>query len=335
MIYTSVITIFLFTPSAERPKGSAPEFTFPLQSVEVSEGTKVKLSCTLKGTPQPTIQWLKDGEPLETNKGVTADFDGELASLSFSAAELDDEGDYKCIAQNELGAASCSAELLVNEADSKPEFTEAMKDIEVAENKEGRFDVRVTGYPKPAVQWLKGADKIEDAGKYILIDDEEDDLFSLVIDDVSPDEAGTYTCKVTNNVGEAACEAELKLKESIAAPEFADEEETGPITAVEGGEVTLSVAVKGKPRPDVEWFKNGKPLKKTSRLDVRSRDDKFSLAVVNVSPEDSGLYKCVASSRVGRVVRTFQVNIEGKIFLFSQYYDVNTFSELERILNTV
>lgn len=291
-------------------------FTFPLQSVEVSEETKVKLSCTLTGTPQPIIRWLKDGEPLETSKRVKADFDGDVASLSFRAAEIDDEGDYKCIAQNELGTASCSAELLVNEADRKPEFTEVMKDIEVAENEEGRFDVRLTGSPKPAVQWLKETDKIEDAGKYILIDDEEDNLFSLVIDDVSPDEAGTYTCKATNNVGVAACKAELKLKENMAAPEFADEEETGPITAVEGGEVTLSVTVRGKPRPDVEWLKDDKPLRKTSRLDIKSRDDKFSLVVRNVSPENSGLYKCVASSKAGRVTRTFQVNIEGDYFFF-------------------
>lgn len=305
----------MFNSTAVKPTGSAPEFTHPLESVEVSEGTEVKLSCTLKGTPQPTIHWFKDGEPLKTSKRVKPDFDGEVASLSFAAADLDDEGDYKCVAQNELGSASCTAELLVNEADSKPEFTEAMKDIEVAENEEGRFDVRVTGSPKPAVQWFKGTKKIEDTGKYIFIDDEEEDLFSLVIDDVSSDEAGAYTCKATNNVGEAACKAELKLQEKMSAPEFADEEETGPITAVEGGEVSLNVTVKGTPRPDVEWFKDDKPLRKTSRLDIRSRGDKFSAVIMNVTPDDSGLYKCVANSKAGSVTRTFEVKIEGKFLL--------------------
>jgi len=279
--------------------------------VEVSEGTAVKLACTVKGTPQPTIEWFKDSKTLKTSKRVKHDFDGEVASLTFTEADLDDEGDYKCVAQNELGSASCTAELLVNEPASKPEFTEVMKDIEVAEDEEGRFDVRVSGSPSPTVQWLKGTKKIEDAGKFLLIDDEGDDLFSLVIDKVASDDVGTYTCKANNEAGEVSCKAELKLQEEMAAPEFAEEGEAGPITVVEGGEVTLNVTVKGQPRPDVEWFKDEKPLRKTSRVDIKSRGDRFSAVLMNVTPDDSGLYKCVASSKAGSVTRTYEVNIEG------------------------
>ena len=269
----------------------------------------------MKATPQPTIEWFKDSKPLETSKRVQAEFDGEVASLAFTEADLDDEGDYKCVAQNELGSASCRAELLVNEAASKPEFTEAMKDIEVAEDEEGRFDVRVSGSPTPTVQWFKGSKEIEDAGKFILIDDEEDDLFSLVIDKMAADDVGAYTCKATNEAGEVSCKAELNLQEKMAAPEFADEGETGPITAVEGGEVTLNVTVKGTPCPDVEWFKDDKPLRKTSRLDIKSRGDRFSVVMMNVTPDDSGLYKCVASSKAGSVTKTFEVNIEGMLIM--------------------
>ena len=281
--------------------------------MEVSEGTTVKLTCTLKGTPQPSIQWLKDGKPLKTSIQVKEEFDGEVASLSFSEVELDDEGDYKCFAQNELGSASCTAELLVNEAGSKPEFTETMKDIEVAVDEEGRFDVRVSGVPNPSVQWFKGSKKIEGEGKFMLIDDEEEDLFSLIIEQVAAEDVGTYTCKATNEAGEVSCKAELQLQEKTAAPEFADEVESGPITAEEGGDVTLTVTVKGKPSPDVEWYKDDKPLRKTSRLDIKARGDRFSLVIMNVTTDDSGLYKCVASSKAGSVTRTFEVNIEGML----------------------
>lgn len=271
----------------------------------------MKLTCSLKGTPQPTIQWTKDDKPLKTSKRVKDEFDGEVASVMFSQVDLDDEGDYKCVAQNELGSASCSAELLVNEADSKPEFTETMKDIEVAVGDEGRFDVRVSGVPKPSVQWFKGSKKIEDEGKFMLIDDEEEDLFSLVIDEATADDVGAYTCRAANVAGEVSCKAGLQLQEEITAPEFADEAETGPITVQEGGDVTLDVKIKGKPTPDVEWYKDDKPLRKTSRLDMKARGDKFSLVMLNVTTDDSGLYKCVASSKAGSVTRTFEVNIEG------------------------
>ena len=312
--------LMLFTYLLDKkPTGTAPEFTHPLESLEVSEGMAVKLSCSLKGTPEPTIQWLKDNKPLKTNKRVKDNFDGEVASLAFTEIDLDDEGDYKCVAQNELGSAFCTAELLVNETASKPEFIETMKDIQVAVDDEGRFDVRVSGFPNPSIQWFKGAEKIEDEGKFMLIDDEEEDLFSLVIDQVKPDDVGTYSCKANNEAGEASCKAELQLlQDQMAAPEFADEEESGPITAQEGGDVTLNTTVKGKPVPDVEWYKDDKILRKTSRFDMKSRGDKFSLVILNVTPDDSGLYKCVARSKAGSVSRTFQVNVEGT---FGSYFD--------------
>ena len=96
------------------------------------------------------------------------------------------------------------------------------------------------------------------------------------------------------------------------------EVESGPITAQEGGDVTLNATVNGKPVPDVEWYKDDKILRKTSRFDMKSRGDKFSLVILNVTPDDSGLYKCVARSKAGSVSRTFQVNVEGT---FGSYCD--------------
>lgn len=270
----------------------------------------VKLTCSLKGIPQPTIRWLKDGEPVKTSKLLKETFEGDVATLVFSKVELDDEGDYECVAENECGSASCSAELLVNEADSKPEFSETMKDIEVALDNEGRFDVQVSGVPKPTVEWFKGTEKIENERKFIFIHEEED-VFSLVIDQVSTEDVATYTCKATNDLGEVSCKAELRLWEPMIAPEFVDDGESGPINAEEGGDVELVAIVKGKPTPDVEWYKDEKPLRKTSRFDIRTRGDKFSFVILNVTPDDSGLYKCLAKSKGGSATKTFEVNIEG------------------------
>lgn len=50
-----------------------------------------------------------------------------------------------------MGIVFCFVEFFVNEVDSKLEFIEVMKDIEVVENKEGRFDVCVIGYFKLVV----------------------------------------------------------------------------------------------------------------------------------------------------------------------------------------
>lgn len=301
--------LFIFPSLAKKPVVSPPEFTQPLKTEEVVEGVTVKLTCSLKGVPQPTIRWLKDGEPVKTSKLLKETFEGDVATLVFPKVELDDEGDYECVAENEYGSASCSAELLVNEADSKPKFSETMKDIEVELDGEGRFDVQVFGVPVPTVEWFKGTEKIENEGKFSLIHEQED-LFSLVVDQVSTDDVATYTCKATNDLGEVSCEAELKL-EPMTVPEFVDDVESGPINAEEGGDVELVAVVKGKPTPDVEWYKDEKPLRKTSRFDTRTRGDKFSLIILNVTPDDSGLYKCLAKSKLGSATKTFEVNVEG------------------------
>lgn len=267
---------------------------------------------TLKASPEPTIEWFKDGSPLKTSKRINSQFDGELCTLSFAEVELDDEGKYECVVRNKCGTVSAVTELLVNEAAVKPELMAKLEDIEAAEGEEVQFDVRLSGMPTPEVSWFKGSRKIENEGKFLCIDDEEDDLFSLAIEDICAEDAGTYKCVASNEAGEITCRAELRVTEKMVAPEFCGDNEAGPITVYEGGELSLNVGAKGSPKPQVEWFKEGKPLTKTSRIDMKTHGTNFSLVVVDLVPEDSGCYECVASSKAGRISRKFDVNVQGK-----------------------
>ena len=215
---------FVFT--AKKPTGTAPEITIPLEDVTVVEGEPATLECELKGEPQPDIEWFRDGEQVKESKRVRLNFDGILCSLTFKPSELDDEGEYKCIARNELGSASTAAELLVNEAGTKPEFIEKLKNISALPGKEARFDVRITGSPPPEVDWFKGKEKIEDEGRFVLIDDEAEDLFSLVIEDAKPSDSGEYECVAFNEIGEVSCKGNLVVEETLAVPELAEQEES-------------------------------------------------------------------------------------------------------------
>lgn len=296
------------------------------------EGQPASLECELKGEPQPDIEWFRDDEKVKESKRVRMNFDGKSSSLTFKPSELDDEGGYKCVARNELGSASTTAELLVNEAGTKPEFTEKLKNISALPGEEARFDVRVTGSPPPEVDWLKGKEKIEDEGRFVLIDDIEDDLFSLVIEDAKPSDSGEYECIAFNEFGEVSCKGNLVVEETIIAPEiaedaesalplfeditiapeFAEEEESAPVVIEEGGDVTLCVNVKGQPTPEVEWSKDGKDLKASGRLEVGEMNGKHTLLIKGATPEDSGIFKCQASSKGGVAERTFDVQVKGK-----------------------
>lgn len=306
------IVVFLFIV-AEKPDGSAPLFTELLQPVEVVQGSPAKLQCRVTGVPEPTIEWFVDDEPVKEEKRIKIRFDGELCTLKFLSTELEDEGSYKCVAKNEFGSASCVSELLVNEPKMKPEFVEKMKPANVAEGEAARFDVQVDGNPLPMVEWFRGKDKLEDEGRYVMDDAEEEGRHTLIIEDAVPEDAGTYKCVASNEEGQATTKAALAVKEKMIVPEFIDDQQEASINVASGDDVGLSVCVTGKPLPSVEWYKDDQKMRKTSKLKINQKDDKVSLIILNATPDDSGTYKCVASSKAGTANCSFDVNVAGKL----------------------
>lgn len=123
--------------------------------------------------------------------------------------------------------------------------------------------------------------------------------------------------------GKTSCRADLIVKERLFAPEFAEEQSEAPIYVTEGGEVTLHVTVAGKPKPNVKWYKDDKPLRESNRLDIKARGDKHSVIILGVKGDDSGVYKCEGKSKMGAVTREFRVIVTGvyqvvvEIFLMS------------------
>lgn len=303
---------FCFT--AKSPEGKAPEVIKPAKTVEVEEGKPARIECQISGQPKPTVQWFKESEKVKESKRIRPESDNETFSLNFKETELDDEGDYKCVARNEFGSASSQAELLVNERGAKPEFKEKMKNVSVQGGNKARFDVLVTGSPPPEVDWLKGDDKLEDEGRISMIDNEEEGSFSLIIEDVKAEDSGKYECIAFNELGEVSCKANLAVEETLVAPEFAEEAESAPIVAEEGGDIDLNVQLKkGQPEPQVEWLKDDKPVKVDEHLNVGIDRDTHSLKIRGAVPDDSGLYKFKVGSKAGSVERVFDVQIAGTV----------------------
>ena len=247
---------------------------------------------------------------MKDSRRVKSESDGVKASLSFKETRADDKGEYKCVVTNILGSASCTATLGVM-AVTKPDFKEKMKGVEVMEGDTATFDVLVVGYPEPTVEWFRGTTKLKNDARSEIKEDRDNCKFSLSIGDVKREDAGMYKCVAANEAGKTTVRADLAVKERLFAPEFAESESEAPITVTEGDEVNLNVTINGKPKPDVKWYKDDKPLRESNRLDIKARGDKYSVVILGVRADDSGVYKCEAKSKMGAVTRTFDVKVEG------------------------
>ena len=78
------------------------------------EGTTIQMPCRAQGSPTPVIKWLKDGHEM-TPTGSKFDIrpDGSLILQNVSE---DDEGMYKCVADNGREQKSAEARFALREA---------------------------------------------------------------------------------------------------------------------------------------------------------------------------------------------------------------------------
>lgn len=58
--------------------------------------------------------------------------------------------------------------------------------------------------------------------------------------------------------------------------------------------------VTGNPRPEISWFKNGKPIFEGNRYKMKREGDNCILYLKDCSPDEDGYYKCVATNRDGK-----------------------------------
>lgn len=69
---------------------------------------KATLSCTLSGDPKPKVVWMREEEVLKNsdNLKVSSQPNG-VCSLDIIKVTSSEIGEYRCIATNEHGEASC------------------------------------------------------------------------------------------------------------------------------------------------------------------------------------------------------------------------------------
>lgn len=188
----------------------------------------------------------------------------------------------------------------MSHAAEQPVFTKELKDYEsVRDQNNYEVEVRVTGYPRPSITWLRnGVEIFDDMRNTITTNIVGPEVVSKwSIERFGEKDAGNYTVQAINMAGSARCVCELSL--TRFPPKFF---RTLPASLdLEQGEpLELLAKCDGSPIPIVAWYKDGEIIVPDdhTRIDVLP-DGTMRLFIERVKPTDSGAYKIVASNTGG------------------------------------
>ena len=71
------------------------------QDMVVNVGDQVSLTCVTQGDPKPLITWVKDDIRVTNGNRFVLQASGEL---SIKEIGKNDEGNYQCVAKNDVGS---------------------------------------------------------------------------------------------------------------------------------------------------------------------------------------------------------------------------------------
>ncbi|XP_072113728.1 palladin isoform X3 [Mobula birostris] len=108
--------------------------------------------------------------------------------------------------------------LSVQDGISSPVFTKVLQDVTASEGQVVVLECRVKGSPPLKVQWQRQGTEIEDSPDFRILQkkprtpiDPAEEICTLVIAETFVEDAGRFTCTVTNAFGSASCHAHLTV----------------------------------------------------------------------------------------------------------------------------
>ena len=99
-----------------------------------------------------------------------------------------------------------------------PEITHPLQGLEAQDGSLARFECRIHGNPMPSITWFHESTVIAPSPDFLQFYD-EDNLCSLIIKEVFPEDTGRYTVVAKNHLGTATSSAELVVFEGMDGTE--------------------------------------------------------------------------------------------------------------------
>nr|XP_042704951.1 neurofascin isoform X5 [Chrysemys picta bellii] len=266
---------------------AAPYWLDEPQNLILAPAEDGRLVCRANGNPKPTIQWLVNGEPIESappnpSREVAGD------TIVFRDTQIGSSAVYQCNASNEHGYLLANA--FVSVLDVPPRILAPRNQlIKVIQYNRTRLDCPFFGSPIPTLRWFKnGQGSALDGENY-----QRHENGSLEINMARKEDQGIYTCVATNILGKAENQVRLEIKDPtriVRGPE--------DLIVKRGSLVRLDCRIKHDStlKLTVTWLKDDTPLYIGNRM--KKEDD--GLIIYGVAEKDQGDYTCVATTELDK-----------------------------------
>uniref|UniRef100_A0A1A9UCU1 Titin n=1 Tax=Glossina austeni TaxID=7395 RepID=A0A1A9UCU1_GLOAU len=210
-----------------------------------------------------------------------------------------------------------------------PRFIEKLQPIHTPDGYTVQFECKVEGVPRPQIAWFRETAIIKPSQDFQMYYD-EDNVATLIIREVFPEDAGRFTCVAKNSVGFTSTTTELVVETPLSdhgsdatgmsrksmsrESSLADILEGIPPTfsrkpkaqyVNENTNVILECRLVAVPEPDIIWTYNGEQIDTTKLQNVRvvtESDIHMYCSVVHISQvkkSQEGVYEVVATNREG------------------------------------
>lgn len=329
---------------------TAPVFKQVLSDKIAFENTPTKFECIAVGKPTPKVRWLFNGEAI-TGKQFLVSTSGDWQVLSIPILKPEHSGTITCIAENEMGQASCAANLSVQSvaAITLPDQalqTSINQQVESSYfvNREIRTESSTSKSSKvissgpeavqPHVEVHSYSSNKEQTYKQInqqtpeIKESQKIEEYHQVGNKapvIHEKSSVTFSSGVESNKSDQKIVEVIKPQIKLRPPKF--------VTPVIGKivdqhvDVILEGILDGQPTPKVTWLKNGQEISNSDKVKITWSLNKATIELKDVTTSDAGRYTCSAENEAGTAVSTADLVVRSNFILN------NMFKSIFKLLN--
>ncbi|XP_010851375.1 PREDICTED: hemicentin-1 isoform X2 [Bison bison bison] len=296
-----------------------PPYNTPFQERVANQ--RIAFPCPAKGTPKPTIKWLRNGRELTGQEpGISILEDGTL--LVIASVTPYDNGEYICVAVNEAGTTERRYNLKVH-VPPVIKDKEQVTNVSVLVNQPTSLFCEVEGTPSPIIMWYKDDVQVTESSSIQIVNNGK----ILKLFRTSPEDAGRYSCKAINVAGTSQKHFNIDV---LVPPTIIGAGSPGEVSVVLNQNTTLECRVKGTPFPVIRWLKDGKPLfLGDPNIEILDRGQVLHLK--NARRSDKGRYQCSVSNAAGKQAKDIKLTI----YIPPSIKGGNVTTEVSALINSI